>query len=171
MAFLCTECHTYEGEGGGTAPDMTDYGSADWIRGMIMAPQHKSRYGKDNAMPLFRNLDGPAASITREGLGDHLSNTIHISDVERELIIRWMVKDYRVVFGGETISGPPIKVAEPSAEGSEEPADSESEDGSGGDESDGEESDDDTEEESDDGESEGEADEDSSEEEADDGSD
>ena len=35
--------------------------------------------------------------------------TIALSDLERELIIRFVLKDDRVVFGGEPISGPPEK--------------------------------------------------------------
>ena len=34
---------------------------------------------------------------------------VNLSDIERELIVRWMLKNFRVVFGGETISGPPKK--------------------------------------------------------------
>jgi hypothetical protein len=32
---------------------------------------------------------------------------LHLSDVDRELIIRWLLKDNRVLFGGEPITGPP----------------------------------------------------------------
>ena len=30
-----------------------------------------------------------------------------LSDVDRELIIRWMTRDYRAIFGGKTIAAPP----------------------------------------------------------------
>ena len=32
---------------------------------------------------------------------------IQLSDVDRELIIRYILQDYRVVFGGEPIAAPP----------------------------------------------------------------
>ena len=32
---------------------------------------------------------------------------IELSDIDREVIIRWLTRDYRVVFGGKVISGPP----------------------------------------------------------------
>ena len=32
---------------------------------------------------------------------------VHLSDIDRELIIRWLTGDERVVFGGEPISAPP----------------------------------------------------------------
>jgi mono/diheme cytochrome c family protein len=118
----CMECHTYQGQGGGStpAPDFTGYGDAAWVRLMVMAPNHPLRYGKRNAMPAFRDLEGPAAGVTlaewkllNEAGGDVNSEKkdaatklVHLSDVDRELIIRWLLKDYRVVFGGEPISGP-----------------------------------------------------------------
>jgi ubiquinol-cytochrome c reductase cytochrome b subunit len=123
----CMECHTYKGEGGGgtKAPDFTGYGDAEWVRGMIMSPALDQRYGTRNAMPVFRDLEGPDAAITRQNVLEFrellvkngqdekqveaATKLVHLSDVDRELIIRWLLKDYRVVFGGEPISGPPKK--------------------------------------------------------------
>jgi hypothetical protein len=81
-------------------------------------------------MPVFRDLEDPSAETTRldarrvqdlqaqeikeddpgaqkkkQALADS-SKLVNFSAVDRELIIRWLVKDYRVVFGGEPISGP-----------------------------------------------------------------
>src|SRR5262249_17487790 len=55
----CGSCHTYKGEGGGStpAPDLTGYGNADWIRLMVMAPGSTLRYGAQNTMPAFRDLE------------------------------------------------------------------------------------------------------------------
>jgi quinol-cytochrome oxidoreductase complex cytochrome b subunit/mono/diheme cytochrome c family protein len=118
----CSGCHTiekkeegadgkpvYEKRGGKTGPDLTNYGSAEWIRAMIMSPGHKSRYGKNNRMPTFRNMDGPGSEVFlrefRETHKDTEENTIqHLSDVEREMIIRWILRDYRPVYGGTTIA-------------------------------------------------------------------
>jgi hypothetical protein len=32
---------------------------------------------------------------------------VHLGSIDRELIIRWLARDYRVVFGGKPTSGPP----------------------------------------------------------------
>jgi ubiquinol-cytochrome c reductase cytochrome b subunit len=116
----CSDCHSVEKrvvdkgkvgwsyEGGTSAPDLTDYGSAEWIRGMIMSPGHKTRYGEKNQMPAFRNKDGPGHEILlldfRENEKNAPGKMIEMSDVEREMIIRWMLRDYRAVFGGATIA-------------------------------------------------------------------
>jgi mono/diheme cytochrome c family protein len=136
-AFMnnCNGCHTYEPAPDEVAtdfpgPDFTGYGSADWIRQMIMSPDHPRRYGERNAMPVLRDLEGPAGEIAKADfsrtqklllgqLSDdeatakqrreriQQSKLAHLSDTDRELIIRWLIDDRRVVFGGEPISAPP----------------------------------------------------------------
>jgi ubiquinol-cytochrome c reductase cytochrome b subunit len=122
----CNGCHTYKGEGGGDTkgPDFTGYASADWLRLMLMAPAGDLRYGSRNAMPAFRDLEGPTAEVTRQEMKwveEHLRaqagedkkaevdkavKMVHLSDVDRELIIRWLLKENQVVFGGEPIAPP-----------------------------------------------------------------
>ncbi len=127
MAFVdrknkCSGCHSvemrvkdgagkvhWEKEDNPGAPDLTDYGSADWLRGMIMRPGHKSRYGERNLMPAFRPKDGLGAEIglqefreTNEKTPDKMIEVL--PDVNRELIIRWILRDYRPVYGGAPIS-------------------------------------------------------------------
>src|SRR5262249_523512 len=127
----CKQCHAYEGAGGKRGPDLTGYGDEQWLRSMIMSPMHPSRYGTRSAMPAFRDLEGPAAEVTRADLArlqtaaleaipsddkkaaarrkeiDESFRLVHLSDIERELIVRWLLGDHCVVFGGEPISGPP----------------------------------------------------------------
>jgi ubiquinol-cytochrome c reductase cytochrome b subunit len=132
----CQRCHSFENEGGDSTPpgpDFTGYGDADWVRLMLMSPGSHLRYGIRNRMPAFRDLEGPMAQINRldikqaqdrfrKELGDdaaeadkkkkeqeitEATKVIQLSDIERELIIRFLLKDYRVVFGGDPISGPP----------------------------------------------------------------
>ncbi|MCI0684409.1 MAG: cytochrome bc complex cytochrome b subunit [Gemmataceae bacterium] len=108
----CLTCHTIDRKGDGAAPDFTDYGSHEWIRFMIMNPGHKLRHGLEkNQMPYFRNLDGPGAEVYNlefhDALGDAKAKVIPLSDIDRELIIRWMTRDDRVVFGGRPVAGPP----------------------------------------------------------------
>lgn len=54
--FACTECHKFHDEGDlGQAPDLTGYGSRDWLRGMIAQPGGGRFYAdnKNDRMPGF----------------------------------------------------------------------------------------------------------------------
>jgi ubiquinol-cytochrome c reductase cytochrome b subunit len=109
----CTSCHTLgEEKDGRTAPDLTDYGSIEWIRFMVMEPGSKARYGSRNEMPAFRNKEGPASEVALKEFmvcnPDFPANKIiHLGDVDRELILRFVTRDYRVVFGGRVIAAAP----------------------------------------------------------------
>ena len=94
---------------------------------MIMSPNHPLRYGSNNRMPAFRHLEGVDGEVKRaelerikkaleEAAGDdekkkkdveESTRVVNLSDIDRELIIRWLLQDYRVVFGGEPISAAP----------------------------------------------------------------
>jgi quinol-cytochrome oxidoreductase complex cytochrome b subunit/mono/diheme cytochrome c family protein len=106
----CASCHTYKGSGGGTAPDFTDYASAGWIRKMIASPDHPDRFGEKNQMPAFRDLEAPGADLVRSEFKEIYKKELdpvqnNLSDLNREIIVRWLTQDYRVVFGGQKISG------------------------------------------------------------------
>jgi mono/diheme cytochrome c family protein len=111
-------------------PDLTGYGDAEWIRMMILAPYDALRYGSRNTMPAFRDLEAPTGALARHEVQqarerlfkeqllarnlkeddpqaqdlkseiDAATRLAHLSDLDRELIIRWLLHDYRVVFGG-----------------------------------------------------------------------
>ena len=51
----CTECHNFRSqEEDASAPDLTGYGSRDWLIGIISNPTHEQFYGKKNdRMPAF----------------------------------------------------------------------------------------------------------------------
>jgi ubiquinol-cytochrome c reductase cytochrome b subunit len=50
----CTDCHTYHKERGKGGPDLTGYGSREWLTGIISNPAHPRFYGKENdRMPAF----------------------------------------------------------------------------------------------------------------------
>ncbi|HEV8062294.1 MAG TPA: cytochrome b N-terminal domain-containing protein [Gemmataceae bacterium] len=125
----CSGCHAYEGQGGtrsNKGPDLTGYGDAAWLREMIMAPASPKRYGETNAMPSFRDLEGADAATVRlenaqirdllakiptKGDADARRKEIdsahrlaQLSDVDREIIIRWLTGDQRVVFGGDPVA-------------------------------------------------------------------
>jgi mono/diheme cytochrome c family protein len=72
----CLNCHKFAGRYDGTGtrgPDFTGYGDTEWIRQMIMAPDHPDRYGwrYHNAMPVFRDLEGIDAEVLRQDLARH----------------------------------------------------------------------------------------------------
>jgi mono/diheme cytochrome c family protein len=106
----CYTCHAFDGKGGSEGPDLTGYGSADWIRLMIVAPGHPKRHGANNKMTAFRNDQGPGSEILLRELAETAGEKYSpLSDVDRELIIRFMVGDNRAVFFGRPISGPESK--------------------------------------------------------------
>jgi ubiquinol-cytochrome c reductase cytochrome b subunit len=104
------EIESAEAEDTKVAPNLWDYGSAQWIRGMIMNPAHPSLYGKNNEMPAFRNSSGPGAELLLKEFRElqnkngALPNVNDLSDTDRELIVRWLTRDYRVIFGGKVIA-------------------------------------------------------------------
>lgn len=53
----CTECHQFQKKDEeATAPDLTGYGSREWLTGIISNPAHDRFYGKKNdRMPAFAN--------------------------------------------------------------------------------------------------------------------
>jgi len=133
----CNDCHAHEDVEPGTgifrAPDLTGYGDEEYLRLMIMAPDHPARYGVRNAMPVLRDLEGPTRGVTQQEIARNreallaqiaaddpradqrrkrimdATQPVHLSDVDRELIIRFLLGDSRVVFGGDPITGPPPK--------------------------------------------------------------
>ncbi len=58
----CAMCHRFDGEGElGTAPDLTGYGSREWIVGMISDPNHERFYkDRNDRMPAFAPGGDPA---------------------------------------------------------------------------------------------------------------
>lgn len=58
----CTGCHKFYKEGSlGSAPDLTGYGSVEWIEGIIRNPAHKRFYGKLNdRMPAYGGSANPS---------------------------------------------------------------------------------------------------------------
>jgi ubiquinol-cytochrome c reductase cytochrome b subunit len=106
----CSDCHSFGGKEPGEAPDLTGYGSADWARLMIVAPGHPLRYGTRNGMPAFRNEEGAGSEILLQALAKEAGEKyIPLSDVDRELILRFLTRDERLVFFGRPITGPDEK--------------------------------------------------------------
>ena len=55
MTFGCTDCHKFHDKGQlGDAPELTGYGSPQWIAGIIRNPTRQQFYGKLNdRMPAY----------------------------------------------------------------------------------------------------------------------
>jgi len=69
----CSDCHKFGKSDGGTGPDLTGYGSNDWLVRFISDPAHESLYGKGNdRMPSFGS-SGPGPTkkslLTKDELG------------------------------------------------------------------------------------------------------
>lgn len=76
----CTDCHRFHDEGDlGMAPDLTGYGSREWLLGMISDPNHERFYADDrnDRMPAFyANPHDPAGNV--------------LSQSELELLVDWL---------------------------------------------------------------------------------
>ena len=81
----CTDCHRSGSSGElGSAPDLTGYGSREWLAGMIGNPQHERFYpGEHNdRMPAFaRDLGRPEQNV--------------LSRRELELLVAWLRGEWR----------------------------------------------------------------------------
>ncbi len=71
-------CHLYHDEGETEAPDLTGYGSRQWLIDFISNPAHERFYGEANdRMPAFA-----------ESTEDPLRNLL--SQQELEMIVDWL---------------------------------------------------------------------------------
>jgi ubiquinol-cytochrome c reductase cytochrome b subunit len=79
----CTDCHKFREAGSlGMAPDLTGYGSREWLQGMISNPAHERYYRDDNdRMPAFaaKPADEKNNILTRANL---------------ELLVDWLRHDW-----------------------------------------------------------------------------
>lgn len=86
--FGCTNCHQFHDQGDlGSAPDLTGYGSADWLRAFISHPSHERFYPGTNPddpafndrMPNFASSDDPGQN--------------QLSGHDVEMLVRWLRGD------------------------------------------------------------------------------
>ena len=77
-ASACADCHKLGEGSGGSGPDLTGYGSRDWLVRFIGDPSHESLYGKGNdRMPSFAAFGpGPKGALLKQD--------------EIDLIARWL---------------------------------------------------------------------------------
>ncbi len=81
-ALGCLDCHKFHDQGDlGAAPDLTGYGSAAWLKGMIGNPAHEAFYRDSNdRMPAFVTSDKDE------------NNTLSAANLE--LLVRWLRGDW-----------------------------------------------------------------------------
>lgn len=82
--FSCIDCHKFGEEGDlGSAPDLTGYMSADWLRLMIANPEHERMYESSNdRMPAFaQSEDSPETNL--------------LSEHDVDMLVRWLRQDDR----------------------------------------------------------------------------
>jgi ubiquinol-cytochrome c reductase cytochrome b subunit len=74
----CTDCHKFHDAGElGSAPDLTGYGSYDWLLGMISRPEAEHYYaGNNDRMPAFAEFKDPDRN--------------RLSPRELELLVHWL---------------------------------------------------------------------------------
>lgn len=77
-SFGCTDCHQLESMGdAGAAPDLTGWGSSEWLKEFLANPGHERFYSEGNdRMPAFR---------AGSGAKRHL-----LDDQELELLVQWL---------------------------------------------------------------------------------
>ncbi len=64
--LACTDCHTLHDQGAAEGPDLTGYGSREWLVAFISDPSHERFYGENNdRMPSF----GPEKSLNEHQIG------------------------------------------------------------------------------------------------------
>lgn len=82
--LACTDCHKFRDQGElGSGPDLTGYGSRNWLLGMISNPQHERFYTGD------RNDRMPAFADNAE----HLEHNL-LSPRELSLLVDWLRSDW-----------------------------------------------------------------------------
>jgi ubiquinol-cytochrome c reductase cytochrome b subunit len=87
----CLDCHQFHGEGEQAAPDLTGYGSHQWLYDFIANPAHAEFYPDSNdRMPAF-------AAITNSV--DASENLLSHHDID--MLVRWLRGDDRDVKVGE----------------------------------------------------------------------
>jgi ubiquinol-cytochrome c reductase cytochrome b subunit len=66
--FGCVDCHKFHEKGSlGSGPDLTGYGTTEWIEGIIRNPAHKRFYGKLNdRMPAYGSSDPAQETLSPE---------------------------------------------------------------------------------------------------------
>lgn len=95
----CTNCHGFHDNSGGSAPDLTGYGSADWLRAFISQPSHERFYpGQEPEDTAYNDRMPDFAKST-----DPAQNQLSAHDLE--MLVRWLRGDAQDLQRWEEIRG------------------------------------------------------------------
>ena len=75
----CIECHSFEGAGGNSAPDLTEYGSKSWLIGFIQDPNASKYYGNTNLNKM------PGYDMEEEDLTNLVAFLLARADEDKEI--------------------------------------------------------------------------------------
>ena len=95
----CTDCHKFHDQGElGSAPDLTGYGSREWLMGMIADPQGERFYGpeRNDRMPSFaKGSDANGSDANRsDANGSDQAGYNLLHQRELELLVDWLRGDW-----------------------------------------------------------------------------
>ena len=79
--FECRDCHKLQDEGSGKGPDLTGYGSEEWLTQFILDAGHDRFYGDKNQMPVFGQKLDQNGNETRPA---------QLTEREIEMLVEWM---------------------------------------------------------------------------------
>lgn len=86
--FSCIDCHKFHDEGDlGSAPDLTGYGSANWLREFISDPNHERFYAATDPADPATNDRMPAFARFTDAAKNQLT------DHEIEMLVLWLRSD------------------------------------------------------------------------------
>ncbi|MEO1997680.1 MAG: cytochrome c, partial [Planctomycetaceae bacterium] len=86
--FSCSDCHKFHDEGDlGTAPDLTGYASAEWLRKFISNPSHERFYPATDPTEPAANDRMPAFARFTDASKNQLN------DNEIEMLVLWLRSD------------------------------------------------------------------------------
>lgn len=62
ISETCNDCHVFHGKGTATGPELTGYGSREWMIGIVSNAAHPKYYGKKNdRMPIYAEFPNESA--------------------------------------------------------------------------------------------------------------
>lgn len=87
----CMGCHMVKGQGGDTAPDFTDFGSREWVAGLLKNPKDVKYFKESGAMPPVKQPDESLMDMSEFLLsqsGDLVNKNAERRERGRELVTK-----------------------------------------------------------------------------------
>ncbi|MCF6159573.1 MAG: c-type cytochrome [wastewater metagenome] len=87
----CIGCHMVRGQGGDTGPDFTDFGSREWVAGLLKNPKDAKYFKESSAMPPTQLPDESLLDMAEFLLsqsGDLLNKNAESTERGKELVLK-----------------------------------------------------------------------------------